>query len=95
VADTMARCKPLEIVTKVSPAPPEEEDLTCLPSQIGAAPVVLTFDIEEHHRIEAAVGLRVEPEFKRNYRDRMCRATEWILGQLGLLQIRATFFLPR
>ena len=75
---------------RVRPRP--SEDLEPLPSQTAAAPVVLTFDIEEHHRIEAAAGLRVGQEIKGTYHDRMCRATEWILGQLGVLQIRATFF---
>jgi polysaccharide deacetylase family protein (PEP-CTERM system associated) len=88
----MAPCKPLEIAPEASPTPPEEENLMCLPTETAAAPVVLTFDIEEHHRIEAALGLQVEPEIKGTYRDRMCRATEWILGQLAELQIRATFF---
>jgi len=91
MADKMAPRRSLGTATVASPAPPSE-DLACLPLQTAAAPVVLTFDIEEHHRIEAAAGLRVEPEIKGTYHDRMCRATEWILGQLGALQIQATFF---
>lgn len=58
----------------------------------GPAPVVLSFDVEDHHTIEAAVGLTVDPGLARQYHDRMKAATEWILGMLHERNIRATFF---
>ncbi len=55
-------------------------------------PAVISFDIEEHHRIEAAVGLEVPETVKGDYHRRMCRATGWILEQLAERGITATFF---
>ena len=57
------------------------------------APVVLSFDVEEHHRIEAAAGLTVDSRMQEEYRERMRRATEWILEQLAAWRISATFFI--
>jgi polysaccharide deacetylase family protein (PEP-CTERM system associated) len=57
-----------------------------------APPMVLSFDVEEHHRIEAAAGLDVAPALQEDYRLRMARATAWILDQLAAHAIRATFF---
>jgi polysaccharide deacetylase family protein (PEP-CTERM system associated) len=59
----------------------------------GSVPVVLSFDVEEHHRIEAAAGLEVDAALKGDYRQRMSRATRWILEQLAAQDIRATFFI--
>jgi polysaccharide deacetylase family protein (PEP-CTERM system associated) len=59
----------------------------------GPPPLVLTFDVEEHHRIEAAAGLKIGEARKDEYRERMIRATEWILGFLAARQIPATFFI--
>jgi polysaccharide deacetylase family protein (PEP-CTERM system associated) len=55
--------------------------------------VILSFDIEEHYRIEAARGLTIGPEQIAHYRDRMDSSTRWILDQLGSRGIRATFFI--
>src|SRR6516165_10339796 len=63
------------------------------PAEVRAAPIVLTFDVEEHHRIEAAAGLTVDPQLQDDYRYRMKRATEWLLEQLHESRIRATFFI--
>jgi polysaccharide deacetylase family protein (PEP-CTERM system associated) len=76
-----------------SPAavPPRPE-----PSASGAAdamPMVLSFDIEEHHRIEAAAGLEVADALRGDYGRRMARATGWILEQLAASGIHATFFI--
>jgi polysaccharide deacetylase family protein (PEP-CTERM system associated) len=64
------------------------------PSSDGhnALPMVLSFDVEEHHRIEAAAGLDVAPALRDDYRRRMARATDWILEQLAAHAVRATFF---
>jgi polysaccharide deacetylase family protein (PEP-CTERM system associated) len=56
-------------------------------------PAVLSFDIEEHHRIEAAAGLEVAATLQGDYRRRMCRVTGWILEQLAERNIPATFFI--
>lgn len=56
-------------------------------------PTVLSFDVEEHHRIEAAAGLEVAPVLREDYRRRMARATGWILDLLAAREIRATFFI--
>jgi polysaccharide deacetylase family protein (PEP-CTERM system associated) len=55
--------------------------------------VILSFDIEEHHRIEAAVGLEISAEQKEHYSDRMDVSTRWILAALAEQGIRATFFI--
>jgi polysaccharide deacetylase family protein (PEP-CTERM system associated) len=57
-----------------------------------SVPLVLSFDVEEHDRIEAAAGLTIDSELSRTYRDRMKQATEWILEFLAERQISATFF---
>src|SRR5690349_6502564 len=57
-----------------------------------AAPVILSFDVEEHHRIEAAAGLTVPADRKRAYADRMERATRDLLALLADAGAGATFF---
>ena len=59
----------------------------------GSVPTVLSFDVEEHHRIEAAAGLEVATGLKGDYRQRMSQVTDWILEQLAARGIRATFFI--
>src|SRR5262249_48453938 len=61
-------------------------------SAAEAMPAVLSFDVEEHHRIEAAARLEFAPPLREDYRRRMARATGWILEQLAARDIRATFF---
>ncbi len=56
-------------------------------------PIVLSFDVEEHDRIEAAVGLPVSNERRREYADRMATATERLLDQLAAAgNVPATFY---
>ncbi len=58
-----------------------------------AAPIVLSFDVEEHDRIEAAVQLTVSPELKRTYADRMEATTRRLLDQLAAAgNVPATFY---
>src|SRR5262249_10916141 len=45
--------------------------------------VVLSFDIEEHHRIEAAASLSVAPDKQAYYRGRMENVTDWLLEMLA------------
>jgi polysaccharide deacetylase family protein (PEP-CTERM system associated) len=55
--------------------------------------VVLSFDVEEHYRIEAARGLSICREQIAHYRDRLDCSTRWLLDQLASRGIRATFFI--
>jgi polysaccharide deacetylase family protein (PEP-CTERM system associated) len=55
--------------------------------------VVLSFDVEEHHRIEAAAGLDIPAELKAEYARRVGPVTRWILEQLEERAIKATFFI--
>ncbi len=54
--------------------------------------IVLSFDVEEHYRIEAAAKLTIAPELKAHYRQRLEPSTRWLLDQLAALDIQATFF---
>ncbi len=54
--------------------------------------VILSFDVEEHDRIEAAVGLTVPSALKAHYRDRLDCTTRWLLDLLAERNIKATFF---
>ena len=54
--------------------------------------VVLSFDVEEHHRIEAAARLAVPDALKRDYAARMERATRRLLAQLADAATPATFY---
>ncbi|WP_020474872.1 XrtA system polysaccharide deacetylase [Zavarzinella formosa] len=56
-------------------------------------PVVFSFDVEEHYRIEAAVGHDCPAERQREYADRMEACTRWIAGALAGAKARATFFI--
>src|SRR5262245_36906590 len=58
----------------------------------GSESVVLSFDVEEHHKIEAAAGLDCPPDRAAHYADRMESATRWLLEALGSRGLRATFF---
>jgi polysaccharide deacetylase family protein (PEP-CTERM system associated) len=55
--------------------------------------VCFTFDIEEHDRIESAVGLSCPPDARREYARRMEASTRWILEVLADHKARATFFI--
>jgi polysaccharide deacetylase family protein (PEP-CTERM system associated) len=54
---------------------------------------VLSFDVEEHWRIEAASGLSFSEAQRDYYAGRVGPATRWILEQLARFEQRATFFL--
>ncbi|MEO2088532.1 MAG: polysaccharide deacetylase family protein, partial [Gemmataceae bacterium] len=54
---------------------------------------MLSFDVEEHDRIEAAVGLSVSAGRRREYADRMAAATHRLLDQLAAAgNVSATFY---
>jgi polysaccharide deacetylase family protein (PEP-CTERM system associated) len=53
---------------------------------------VLSFDVEEHHRIEAAARLTCSTERKGEYASRMERTTRQILDLLARGGVKATFY---
>ncbi len=54
---------------------------------------IVSFDIEEHDRIEAAVGLSVSAELRADYAARMEVRTRRILDQLAAAKALATFYI--
>lgn len=54
--------------------------------------VILSFDVEEHHRIEAAVGLTIPAGQQATYVQRVEPATRWLLERLAEHGLSATFF---
>ena len=54
--------------------------------------IILSFDVEEHYRIEAAAGLAVTPALKEHCRSRVEPTTRWLLDELGRHGVKATFF---
>src|SRR5262249_8836543 len=61
------------------------------PPQV-APQIVLSFDVEEHFRIEAAAHVSVSPARQEHYRGRLDYSTRWLLDRLGEAKARATFF---
>jgi polysaccharide deacetylase family protein (PEP-CTERM system associated) len=55
--------------------------------------VILSFDVEEHFRIEAAAGLVVGPSQRASYRAGLGASMRWLLEVLERREIRATFFI--
>jgi polysaccharide deacetylase family protein (PEP-CTERM system associated) len=53
---------------------------------------ILSFDIEEHYRIESAYGLPVSAAYKTHCCQRVDFMTRWLLDELANRSIRATFF---
>jgi polysaccharide deacetylase family protein (PEP-CTERM system associated) len=71
---------------------PTAESVPFSPSAQAAGHIILSFDVEEHHRIEAASGLSVPTELQAHYRDRVDVMTRWLLDRLAERQLPATFF---
>jgi polysaccharide deacetylase family protein (PEP-CTERM system associated) len=63
------------------------------PASPTQARVILSFDVEEHDRIEAASGIAISESLKAHHRDRLVTPTEWILDALEARDLRATFFI--
>jgi polysaccharide deacetylase family protein (PEP-CTERM system associated) len=55
--------------------------------------LVLSFDVEEHFRIEAAAKQIVEPSLCRHYSERLEPSTRWLLDKLDEFGHKATFFI--
>jgi hypothetical protein len=64
-----------------------------VPVSFDIAPaIVLSFDIEEHHRIEAAAKLELDHALKNVYDARLQPSTRYLLIKLDEHRIKATFF---
>jgi len=76
------------------PVPTRADTLPRACPEVAPAPprLLLSFDVEEHYRIEAAAGLAVSEDLKEHYRDRMDVTTRWLLDTLGERGVAATFF---
>jgi polysaccharide deacetylase family protein (PEP-CTERM system associated) len=57
-----------------------------------APTVVLSFDVEEHHRIEAAANLHLDPLLVARCGERLGPSTHYLLERLDDHGIKATFF---
>ena len=55
--------------------------------------IILSFDVEEHDRIEAVAGLDIDPALKEHCRGRLEPPTRWLLEALDRHGIKATFFI--
>jgi polysaccharide deacetylase family protein (PEP-CTERM system associated) len=55
-------------------------------------PVYFSFDVEQHDRIEAAVGYACPDPLKIEYARRMEECTNWLLETLADFEAKATFF---
>ncbi len=54
--------------------------------------IILSFDVEEHFRIEAASGLAVSPAQQAHYAERLVPTTSLLLDTLAQFGAHATFF---
>jgi len=54
---------------------------------------ILSFDVEEHWRIEAAAGLTFDPCRKAYYAGRVGPTVQWLLSALARHDIQSTFFI--
>jgi polysaccharide deacetylase family protein (PEP-CTERM system associated) len=82
------------MATVIVPSPGGDPALPPDGQPPGPAPeVVLSFDVEEHFRIEAAAGLTLDPALKAHYGERLGPPTYWLLGQLAHAGLKATFFI--
>lgn len=57
-----------------------------------AAHVILSFDVEEHYRIEAAAGLSVSSDLQTHCRERLDVSTRRLIDVLEQHDVQATFF---
>ena len=54
--------------------------------------IVLSFDVEEHDRIEVAAGLNIGTALRAHYQERVAVSTRWLLDALAAADVLATFF---
>lgn len=88
----MKKPRPKRSATGPSTGPVQQDDSSEFHLGDSPKPVVLSFDVEEHHRIEAASAMLIDSGLQRHYRERMRIVTEWLLERLNEHGISATFF---
>jgi polysaccharide deacetylase family protein (PEP-CTERM system associated) len=65
----------------------------CMTATEPVASFVASFDLEEHYRIEAAVGIDLSSELKQQYAGRMERSTRELLDELSRAHVKATVYI--
>lgn len=60
---------------------------------MGSDTIILSFDVEEHYRIEAAAGYDCPPALRDQYASRMETSTRRLLDLLAEHNTKATFFI--
>ncbi len=80
------------MTTRIVPDPDQQLASAAAPA-VSPLRAILSFDVEEHFRIEAAAGLAINPGLRAQYCERLVPSTQWLLDQLEQAQIRATFFI--
>lgn len=63
------------------------------PPQAESLKIILSFDVEDHHRIEAAANLAIDIQMRQHSQQRVEPATCWLLDQLGERRVKASFFI--
>jgi len=63
------------------------------PIATGVLQTILSFDVEEHYRIEAASKLSIPANMRAHYSERLEPSTRWLLDLLDEFGIKATFFI--
>lgn len=82
----------LKLIDQVAPAPLLATDRPSYVFPDKAAQIILSFDVEEHFRIEAAASLKIDAGLRAHYNERLQVSMRWLLEKLERCQIRATFF---
>ncbi len=72
---------------------PAHDGLPASHVEAASSHIVLSFDVEEHHRIEAAADTAINPELRTHYSERLEPSTRWLLDQLEAAEAKATFFI--
>jgi polysaccharide deacetylase family protein (PEP-CTERM system associated) len=68
-------------------------DVASAPTTVPQSELILSFDVEEHWRIEQASGLAIDPALKDQSGSRVETTTYWILNLLERFGQTATFFI--
>jgi polysaccharide deacetylase family protein (PEP-CTERM system associated) len=77
--------------SRTAPSEDPGRDKAATPETSGQERI-LSFDVEEHFRIEQASALTIDPELKHRCGERLEPMTRWILDALARLGQKATFF---
>ncbi len=61
--------------------------------EVDLPSAIASFDVEEHFRIEAAVGLKIAPDARAEYSRRMEASTRGLLDLLAAASVKGTFYI--